>query len=580
MRPPRQDVRDAFLSPVTQIIRRVEIYEQDGATPWLPDLWDDILVDGTVNIDATREERRGFDATLVNIDGLLSPKPGGLYYDKVFKIFYGIVLGQQPRQPRVAIVEEENSPGQALAFKTLLSAAGFPQVRFVPLVSTYAEVKDYDIVVSISADYPRKLSLLNEAIYNGKSVFTLAPRCTAGQMPTLIASADAALTTTSEDSEVTKASLAHPLVRGWQGWKINSPFTYRKINSVTSLAKTVATIADVNNTAKASILAVEVPGGARWLHMQQSMFDAAVFPEQVDADSCGAFLFAAVAWLNPFVPLDEWEMQIFEGLADSIEDEEVDSEQIRLVGRDYTKRCQAAKLPAATMWPAGTLIEDLVRTLAINSGITKINLPSTGRGLGKDTTWDPDTSRWEIMKEIATANNYELYFTPDGYLTMRPFNDPLLTPPTFTLSAGDHGYANMVSRGVTTNDTQIFNHVVVIGESASNDAPAVWAEAKNTSVGPTSIAELGVRTMKVSSALVTTTAQAQELANSYLKVAALQEFKLTFSSITIPWIDVGEIMELDSGDTWGPTRYLISSLEIPLNLEPMSGDAKRVTQVA
>ena len=51
-------VRRAFLAPTSEIVRRVELYEQDGVTPFEPDLWDEILVDGAVSLDLSSDERR------------------------------------------------------------------------------------------------------------------------------------------------------------------------------------------------------------------------------------------------------------------------------------------------------------------------------------------------------------------------------------------------------------------------------------------------------------------------------------------------------------------------------------------
>lgn len=581
MAAPREDVQAAFLDSVTRLTRRVEIYEQDASTPWKPELWSGLLVDGSVIYDQARDERRTFEVTLHNPDGALKPQPGGLYYDKVFKFFYGIQLDQQPREPRVVVVEEFSSVGQALEFKTLLAQYGVRRVQIRPLATTYEEIAEFDIVVSISSDYPHKLALLNEAYAHGKSIWTCAPQCTAAQLPELILGAAGGLTTTSEALDVIPTTTTvHPLMLGWQQWSLAHPISFRKITSAKSGAVNIAGVSNSTNVLSPSILAVEGVGEKRWVHMQQAKFDEASFAGVAsDArDACGAFLARAVSWLNTFVPLAHWEIQIGELIADSLADVDAKRLQVKVVGRDYVKRC-LTELPVSTTFTKGTPIEEVIKTLALNCSIAKFSLPATGRTLERDMTWEGGTDRWEIMKELATGINHEIYFTQAGYLTMRTFRDPLTTPATLDLTVGSRG--NLVSASTRANDTQIFNHVVVIGESSNSNVPAVWAEAKNTAVGsPTSIAELGTRTMRITSATIATTAQAQELANSMLKVAALEEFELDFSAILLPWIDVGEILEINDEDRWGPTRYLISNLSFPLDLNPMSGNGKRVTNVA
>ena len=114
-------VRRAFLAPTSEIVRRVELYEQDGVTPFEPDLWDEILVDGAVSLDLSSDERRTLEVTLANPDSRLDPTVDKLWYDKVVRPFYGVRVPQRSGPPRVAIVEEYGLPGQGGALVSLLA---------------------------------------------------------------------------------------------------------------------------------------------------------------------------------------------------------------------------------------------------------------------------------------------------------------------------------------------------------------------------------------------------------------------------------------------------------------------------
>ena len=81
------------------------------------------------------------------------------------------------------------------------------------------------------------------------------------------------------------------------------------------------------------------------------------------------------------------------------------------------------------MFRAAQPIEEIIKALAFNSGCTKVDIVPTGMTLGKDQPWERDTTRWDIMKEIAQANSQYLFFDNEGYLTMVPMEDPLLAPP-------------------------------------------------------------------------------------------------------------------------------------------------------
>jgi hypothetical protein len=66
-----------------------------------------------------------------------------------------------------------------------------------------------------------------------------------------------------------------------------------------------------------------------------------------------------------------------------------------------------------------------------------------------------------------------------------------------------------------------------------------------------------------------------------LKIKSLEDFNLTFSALVFPWLEAGDVMEFRdprAGDD-EPTKFLLTSFDMPLSLGPMGGAAKRVTIV-
>lgn len=580
---PPLDVQEAFLEPTTELIQRLEIYEFDGETPWKPELWSTNLLGGGVGADYSRDERRTLDVTLDNSDGQLNPEAGNLWYDKVFKVIFGIWLRQKQRDPRVLICEEFGVTGQGLAIKSLLSSVGIKRVHYQPQVDLYSEVVDFDVLISISADHTRKLTLLTEAWSKGKGIITCGVDATAAQLPLVIAGAAGGLSTDAGvRTFIQNPSVVEELMLGWEGWTLAAPQSYRKINSLVSGAFKIADTSDATNGLSIGIAGASTLSGNRWVHIQQSAFDAAAFSAVDTAThmaNCAGFLKAAAVWVDNFTPLEKWEVQLGEFLADSIADADDFRDVVKVTGRDYTKLCMQSKLTKATTFLKTQTIEEVISAVASNAGVRKLDVPTTGVLLEKDMTWERDTSRWDIIKEIAQAKSYQIYFDAYGYLKMRPMNDPLLTPPKLILNTGPRG--NLVSRGVKTSDVQLFNHVTVVGESADSKVPLVFGEAVNSNPNsPSAITKIGERTHNVSSPLVTSELQATNLAQQLLAVSSLEEFEIDWSSIMLPWIEPGDIVELQDDDPyWGPTRYLISSLSFPLDLGPMTGNGKRVTKV-
>lgn len=575
---PPELVQRAFLAPITEITRRVEIHEADGETPWRPELWPRVLVGGTISVDMTRDERRSVDVELDNTDGALDPEAGGFWYDKVLKVFYGVRLYERERDPRVVIVEETNAPGQGLALKALLAGAGIDTTLFDPLIVRYDQVAEFDVVVSISSTVPTKRTLLLEAFERGKSVITFAPAATAAELPDHI-QAVAPTVAWAERRAFAKLDVPDRVAGGWDGtWVLAGPGSYRPITAVAPGALALLeSAADERGPDIAAVLAFGVDGQG-WMHCNAADLTAARFTAR--RDDFGRFLGAVVRRLDYVDVGDHWETQLGEFVADSIEDADEFGDRIRFAGRDYTARCMLSKLSKATMFTATEPIEAVIAAVAANAGVRKISLPITTKTLGKDMTWEADVERWRIIADVALAGNYEIYFTPTGVLTMREQQDPLLTPASLKLTTGDGG--NLVSRSAKTSGGQIFNHVVVVGESSDSTVPLVFGEAiNNDPASPTSVDRIGQRTKRISSALVTTDAQALDLARTMLSVSALEEFEMSFTAVLLPWIEPGEIVEMvdPDGEYWGPSRYLLSTLSLPLDLGPMSGTAKRVMKV-
>ena len=91
--PPTSAVTSFFDDPVIFPYRRLDIHNHDGS------LWreDCPLISGSVTVDYSRDERRSGDCEIWLKDANVGP--GGLWYDKVFRFYRGIILSQYHRDP-------------------------------------------------------------------------------------------------------------------------------------------------------------------------------------------------------------------------------------------------------------------------------------------------------------------------------------------------------------------------------------------------------------------------------------------------------------------------------------------------
>ena len=91
--PPSSKVTSFFDDPVIFPYRRLDIHNHDGS------LWreDCPLIGGSVTVDYSRDERRSGDCEIWLKDANVGP--GGLWYDKVFRFYRGIILSQYHYDP-------------------------------------------------------------------------------------------------------------------------------------------------------------------------------------------------------------------------------------------------------------------------------------------------------------------------------------------------------------------------------------------------------------------------------------------------------------------------------------------------
>lgn len=252
---------------------------------------------------------------------------------------------------------------------------------------------------------------------------------------------------------------------------------------------------------------------------------------------------------------------------------------IKITARDFTKKCMLSKFTVTTQFVAGTNVGTIIEALAANSGVYDRIIPPTSKVLGTDTTYERGSSRWEAMKALATAFNFELFFNAENVLVMREFIDPTLGPISHTFETGPTN-GNLVEWEKTTNDTRIYNWVSVQGTTDAGLPVTYDAKNENPS-SPTSIERLGPRVYTFDSSVITTEPQAQELAHALLSVNGLEEYEINMTSLVAPWLEAGEICKFIDPDAAenDPDRFLMTSITIPLGLEPMTAVGRRLTIV-
>lgn len=281
----------------------------------------------------------------------------------------------------------------------------------------------------------------------------------------------------------------------------------------------------------------------------------------------------------PYVIL-HWETQCGEFLIDEIRSPSF-PQLVQVKGRDFTVKLTEDKLARSTTFDAGSAIETVIRALAVNGGITKMILPETGHTLGKDYSFEAGTSRWDAMTKIATAFGYELFFDAFGFLVMREFRDPAVSPVIATLGTGTPD-GNLIKWEKVANQTRLYNAVDITGES-TNQTPVFYRAENHDPSSPTSIENLGRRKVyEYKSSFIETAAQAKTVGDSFLAVHGLESFTINWESLVLFWLEASDIVDfVDPSPSLGdPTRFLLGDFTFPLNLGTMSSTGRRVQVVS
>jgi hypothetical protein len=565
---PPQSVINAVLAATTRTIRRVEIYESDSVTRWAPDTAVRLIA-GSVNIDQTRDERRTLDLTLDNTDGVLNTYPGGFWYDKIIKCFRGVNVNEPMRAPNVLIIADPNR--QSPLFRTMLATAGVGTVTVNTEITELADLNPYEVIVSLGGlDAPSKTDLLAQAYDAGKRIFTQGQSATEAELPFVTASSAVTPGADTPWSITPNADVSNSLVTNWHAESYADDTDGGTLPTTVRASALILSSVTVGATAGYTLLAESHPNGTagRWVHMQPALYNTS---------NTDAFLTQAFTWLNPFVPLNDWEVQVGEFMIDKISEDNF-PHQVKITGRDYTKKCLNSKFEVATEFDPGSTLESLIASISANAGISRKVLPTTGITVEKTFTYDQGTERWAALVEMATAYGYDIYFDGQGYLRMTPTQDPSTSPTVITLKTGTDG--NLAAYTKTTDDSRLYNHVLVTGDTGDGTSLPPHAEAINTDPNsPTSVARIGDRLYQYSSTFIETTEQAQSVADSFLAVHSLEEYQLDLTSLVLFWLDVGNIIEfIDPSPAPGdPTRFLLSTMTIPLTLDTMSATALRIT---
>lgn len=569
---PSRAARAAILAPLTRLYSRAEFYERDGRTPFKPNDMTRVI-DGSVSVDMTRDERRAFDLTLENYDDALDIRKTNIWYNKIVKIFKGVYVSDITGDDiRIAVT---GNSGTALTKKLINSTrqlmmnTGADLVRAFGRDITMEDIEDFNILVSATGTtYPSNISLLKSFMDSGRDVITISTQTNG--LPLITASV-------AEDAQADVLVMPTgtgdaPGAFGWDFWQYDLIANQMKPTGLAPGVEVTARRAD--GTPAVMFMRSKVNSEGSWTHIH--MDPPRTEAEISEADEFIQLLRVIISSVKSDLTPAFWETQIGEFEIDTIKTQSF-PRTMQLSGRDRVKTCMGSKLEAATAYKKGSKIPDIIRSLASNAGITKFRFEPMNKTLAAQVNYDLGTSRWEVMKAFAESITCELYFDGQGYLVLKPQEDVAKKTVHETFTTGETG--NIVEFSKTSDDSEMFNVIIVSSESTGDDTPPIIAVAKNTNTNSaTSITQVGQRAKLITSSVIKKKADAQKLADTTLKVSGLHSYSIDISTLQFFWLEAGMVIQFNDpyALTTEPSRFLLSSFSIPLGLGTMSMNAKRL----
>lgn len=241
---------------------------------------------------------------------------------------------------------------------------------------------------------------------------------------------------------------------------------------------------------------------------------------------------------SELVPLGVFRLDAVEG--------DVNDGPVTLSGKDLAAVIQDDKFTDA--WPSSGTVVSAVTAL-VQRSLPTVAVVSTivDVAIGR-RTFDIETDPWAACKEIAAAAGAEVYFTPDGTVTITTLPDILTTPPVWEIAAGEGGVYIRANRGMSSD--KVNNGVLARGENTSdNVAPVRSLVTDNDTSSPTYWGgPYGRRPAFYSSPTLTTTSACTAAATLLLAQAKAPNASGDISSLPNPALEAGDVLRVTHPD--------------------------------
>ena len=185
---------------------------------------------------------------------------------------------------------------------------------------------------------------------------------------------------------------------------------------------------------------------------------------------------------------------------------------------------------------------------------------------------------WADVLKLAQAGGFDLFFDNEGIAVLSAVPDPSEQTPVEVYVEGDEAMVLTVNRRLSTDQT--FNGVVVTGEGTNIRPPVRAVAFDEDPASPTyRFGAFGERPTFISSPVVTTAAEAAQVAVSELAKLKGAEENVDWTQITDPSLDAGDVIEVQNTGTRLSRVMVLDKVIVPLTADQAMQATARTVRV-
>lgn len=252
-------------------------------------------------------------------------------------------------------------------------------------------------------------------------------------------------------------------------------------------------------------------------------------------------------------------------------DNDVSKFDLILDASDRSKDVASRGLRSALSFGAGSNGASVIKTLiqsALGPNFNQFHFNDTGLTIAA-AHFDVGADPWAASQDIATSMGQELFFDRSGALVLRNIVDPSTLRAVWDYKADSVDYSEIEEILVNWTRDKVFNHIIVQGESSSNQTPIRADAMVLNPLSPFYVGDeaYGDHPTTIRSNLVTSFPQAQAMANSELVKSIRQAQQVEIKGIGNSALDETDVLSIERLNVKVGGNYTIIKQELQVKVD-------------